>query len=136
MRNHWLELHRRRNTNIWTAEFSKNSLFCLKPRQVGIQKADFNYGLFGYTSGCLGVVFKGALQNTSDNELLNFLSEASQGGMYQMVSRMTKYDNIFQNPVSCYELEGLSYDSIGTGWTSSDLKLTFNYKKVRKLQVK
>lgn len=138
MKNHWLELHRKRQKqNIWTAEFSHNAVFCLQPRQVTVQKADFNYGLFGHSNGRLGIVFNGALQNTSDNELLNFLTQASQGGMTGMVSRMKKYSNVMSgDPVSCYELEDLTYDSLGTGWTTNDLKLTFEYKKVKKLPVK
>jgi len=136
MKNHWLEVRRRKQNKVWTAEFLKHGVFCLQPRQVGIASGTIHSGLLGQNSGNVSIVFAGAISNTSDNELLDFLSESSQGGMTDMVSCLKKYDNIMSaSPTDCYEISRIDYDSIGTGFSSNDLSLSFKFKRIQKLIV-
>lgn len=134
MKNHWLEIHRRKQKQTWTAEFSKHGIFCLKARQIGITTGSIHSGLLGQNTGRVSIVFVGAISNTADNELLDFLSESSQGGMTNMMSRLKKYDNIMsKNASACYELNRLDYESMGT--FSNDISLSFKFRNIQKIQI-
>ena len=129
MKNHWLQIYKRKKNKIWTAEFSKNSLFKLKPR-----KAIVNLTYSSSNSGYAKLLFSDALKNSSDHELFDFISESSQTGMQDMISRFKKYSGISVNKIEVnYELSGLEYDSIGTGSTSNDLQLGFKFKNLIKI---
>jgi len=96
-----------------------------------VQDANYSLGQFSQNNGRIGVVFPGALNNTNDHELLDFLSESSQGGMTDMRTCLRKYNSIMsKTELERFELRDLSYESLGSGYNVDDIKLTFKFKNL------
>src|ERR1017187_10378004 len=113
MKNHWLKQYEKKKKSFWTAEFSKNSVFVLRPRKVGIATANIH-------SGRVEITFK----NESDKEFVNFLME-SRKGMLGWLSRLRFYANIFKE-IEYYELVDLDYVSVGIGNTIENIAFEFD----------
>ena len=117
MKNFWIDRYNKKNSRYWTAEFSRNGSFLLKPRRVRVR-----VGLSYCTLEFIGGMF------TTDNELMDFLTECHQKGMASIYSRLRKYKGI-ENPeeTETYELTDLDYHSLGVGQTIDDVKFVYLY---------
>jgi hypothetical protein len=126
MKNHWLTLHEQKKRRFWTAEFSKNGIFVLKPRRVGMND---RLGFMGSVSGVSSITFKDAMTKTSDQELVDFLTE-SRKTMAGWLARLRLYASLM-NELEYFELSDLTYDNVGIGETVEDLKLSFGYNQLK-----
>jgi hypothetical protein len=131
MKNYWIQVYEKKKKRIWTAEFSRNALFCLKPRVVDV--VDPKYYLVGKL-GQVPIIFKDAMFAHNDKELLNFLSDVHKNDMYSMVCRFRVYQGMTKE-VENYELTGLQYGNLGSGSSVDDIKLTFMFKSLRHFHV-
>ena len=132
MKNHWLQLYEKKKRKIWTAEFSTNGVFVLKPRTVNIIDPKYSLGILGQNHGSVSVIFKDAMLAVGDRELLNFLSEAHRYGLSGYSSCLRMYQGLSE--VENYQLSGLSYSGI-TGIQVDDIKFNFDFKHVRHFHV-
>lgn len=134
MKNHWIQVYEKKNKKIWTAEFSENGIFSLKPRRVQVVDHNESLGILGLNYGVVSIVFKDAMLASNDKELMNFLSDAHRHNMTGYVSRLKMYQGL-SGELEQYELTGLSYNSMGSGDTIDDIKLTFRFKYLRHFHV-
>lgn len=133
MKNHWLKIHEQKKRRFWTAEFSKNGLFVMKPRRVEVIDPKYRLGYMGATSGHVAIVFKGGMTNINDIELVDFLQEARKG-MSGLLARLRQYQGL-SNELEYYELSDLSYRQIGVAIEVEDLKFEVNYSRLRRFHV-
>ncbi len=124
MKNYWINLNEKKRKKIWTIEFSKNSTFSLKARRIEVVDSK-NFS----SKTMVSIIFKDAMFS-SDNELMNFLSNAYHNDLHSHVSRIRVYQGLSYE-IENYELTGLSYDSMGAGASADDIMFTFNFKYVR-----
>jgi hypothetical protein len=129
MKNHWLRIHEQKKRRFWTAEFSRNGLFVLRPRKVEVIDPKHTLGCFGATSGTAEIHFNGAMMNATDNELLDFLSETRKG-MKNWMSRLRLYANL-TSELEYFELTNLNYNNISVGKSIDDISFKFDYKSLR-----
>lgn len=134
MKNHWIQVYEKKKRKIWTAEFSKNGIFSLRPRRVYVVDPKYSLGLFGQNHGVVSIVFKDAMFAVNDKELMDFLSDSHYHNMSGYVSRLRIYQGLSVE-LEYYELTGLSYDSMGSGDSLDDIKLTFSFKHLRHVPV-
>jgi hypothetical protein len=119
MKNHWIEQYRKKRSKFWTAEFSRNGKFLLKPRKVGIS----------VSQKVCKVLFLDSMQSLHDHELMDFITESHQGGMTDMYSRLRLFRGLVDSKeIENYELTGLSYSQIGMGQSPDDIKFEFSFK--------
>lgn len=136
MKNHWLEVYRRKQAVFWTVEFARNSQFLVKPRRVGVENAKHHLGQLGQGGGNVSVIFNNSMTNMNDHELLDFLSEITRQGMANIYSRLRKFQGIMsQSELENFELTGLDYPNIGMGNDPNDIKLTFKFQHIRHFQI-
>lgn len=128
MRNHWLKLREQKN-HIWTAEFSKNGMYILRPRAVDVLDAR---GSLSSISGTARVNFRGGV-TTTEPELVDFMID-SRKGMRYWLSRLRLYSGLM-NELRYYELSGLKFNSIGVGLSFEDMVLSFDFDDVRVVHV-
>lgn len=129
MKNYWIQQYRKKKAQFWTVEFARNGLFLLQPRQAGCVAPTAS-------DKRSSVIFFDSMFNKNDNELLDFLTEIHQKGMKNIYARYRHYRSLtapteFEN----FELTDLSYDSLGTGPSVDDIKLTFSFVHLRRYAV-
>ena len=134
MKNHWIQVYEKKNKKIWTVEFSEKGIFSLKPRRVQVVDHNESLSILGLNYGVVSIVFKDAMLASNDKELMNFLSDAHRHNMVGYVSRLKMYQDL-SGELEQYELTGLSYNSMGSGDTIDDIKLTFRFKYLRHFHV-
>jgi hypothetical protein len=134
MKNHWIQVYEKKKRKIWTAEFSKNGIYSLKPRRVSVVDPKYSLGLMGQNHGMVSIIFKDAMFAINDKELMDFLSDAHYHNMSGYNSRIRMYQGLSVE-LENYELTGLSYDSLGSGDSLDDIKFTFSFKHVRHFHV-
>ncbi len=126
MRNHWLKLHEQKKNRFWTAEFSKNGIYMLKPRRVGVLD---RLGYLGATSGVAAIVFKEAMIKTNDTELVDFLTESRQS-MAAWLGRLRLYASL-TNELEYFEVGDLTYGNIAVADSIEDIKFVFGYNQLK-----
>ena len=131
MRNHWLQVYKKKNKQLWTAEFSKNAIYQLKPRRVEIDSST-KLG-FMSSGGFLSIIFKDARFSTGDPELTAFVSKASYDKLLGYVSRIRMYNGLEEK--ENYELTHLCYTKMTSGQNPDDLVFTFNFNYMRHFYV-
>jgi hypothetical protein len=130
MKNHWLKVHEQKK-NFWTVEFTKNGIFILKPRRVGVINPRLSFGFMGATSGVTILNFKGGMVANNDKELIDFLIE-SRKSMKNWLSRIRQYAGMSKE-IKYYELTGLHFDNIGMGIDIEDIKLSFHFDNLKQV---
>lgn len=126
MKNHWVDLYEKKKKKIWTVEFSKNGLFSLKPRKIGID--DINS--LNYQSGMVSILFYDSMFALNDYELMDFINEAHKSKLSGYVSRIRLYQGLSKE-LEGYELTGLKYDSVSSGDDINDIKFTLEFSHLR-----
>lgn len=134
MKNHWLKRHENKKRKIWTAEFSRNAIYSLRPRRVDVFDAKYSLGYLGQTSGTVAVSFLGAMFATGDMELMTFLSDSHHKGMSGQICTLRQYQGISVE-IENYELSTLDYGAMGMGHAVDDIKFTFGYRQLRHFHV-
>jgi hypothetical protein len=127
--NHWLRQREKKKNHFWTAEFSKNGIFCLKPRRVGVVQPRLSLGYMGATSGRVEIEFKNGMTNASDKELVDFMIE-SRKSMTGWLARLHHYANL-SNELEYFELTDLSFKYVGSGASIEDVAMQFDYKAIK-----
>ena len=129
MKNHWIKVHKKKNSYFWTAEFSSNGSYILNPRKVEVENPRNLLLFMGNVTGRMGLTFKDSVFSTNDQELLDFFTEIRRGmSSWQCCLR---YYQSELNPIEYFELNNLSYISISMGKSIYDLKASFDYKHIR-----
>lgn len=125
MKNYWLKIREKKN-QLWTAEFSRNGIFVLKPRRIELLSTRSAMT----TTGNVTVTFKDAMISSNDQELNNFLSE-SRLSTQGWIARLRLYSN-FINELEQYEMSMIRYVSIDAGKKSlQDICFTFHFLAVK-----
>ena len=126
MKNHWLQLYKKRQNKYWTAEFLSNSTYILSPRRVDLSNKDSkdNFDIF---NGKIGIIFKNAIHMTGDQQLQSFFLNCTKN-IKNWFTRLYKYEQLKQ--IEFYELHDLSFCSLGLNENFDDLILIFEYEKV------
>lgn len=117
-KNHWLQVHEEKTSRFWTAEFLGTTKYFLKPRRVKLQ--DFKKSVQGEAI----IVFEGAMTNSTDFELLDFLNYARQN-MLGWRAHFRAYLKLLE--LEHFEIQKMSYRSIGIGPKIDDVKLELDY---------
>jgi hypothetical protein len=71
--------------------------------------------------------FRGAMTNTSDKELIDFLIECRKTNMSGWLSRLCHYANL-STELEFFELTSLSFKYIGSGGSIENIALQFHYQ--------
>lgn len=130
MKNHWLKVHEQKK-RFWTAEFTKNGTYVLRPRRVDVINAKYTLGFMGVTTGIATLNFKGGMIANNDKELVDFMID-SRKSMKGWLSRLRQYAGI-SNEVKYYELTDLRFDNIGVGIDIEDIQLSFHYDHLKQV---
>jgi len=129
MKNHWLQVYKRKNKGFWTAEFLENGSFILNPRRVDLLNARSSFASIGLGIGRVGVIFKNSALGNSDLELFNFLGTAKHR-MHRWDANIRHYEG-FAKEQEFFELKYLVFDSISMGINVDDIKVLFEYRFIR-----
>ena len=125
MKNYWLKLRENKN-QLWTAEFSKNGTFILKPRRVELSSTRASLS----TTGNAVITFKDAMISYVDHELNNFFSE-SRSSTQGWHAKLKLYSGHI-NELERYEISLIRYVSIDSGRKSmQDICFTFNFSAIK-----
>lgn len=127
MKNHWLKLFERKKRRFWTAEFSRNGLFVLRPRRVII--TDNLSGLRPIHT--VEMTFRGAMV-ANDPELGDFISESCKS-MAGWLGRLRHYNDMLDE-LEYFEATDLSYGNIGVADDVKDIKFIFAYNIMRHIR--
>lgn len=128
MKNHWLEVHRRKQGTYWTVEFAHKGVFKLQPRQVKVENPQYTLGYLGQNSGNVTLIFANGMLNTGDHELLDFLSDVTANGFGGAYSRLRKYQGLMsRNELENFELTRLTGPDFGIAVNPNDLKFKFDF---------
>lgn len=129
MKNHWIHLYEKKKKRIWTVEFTKNSLFVLRPRRVEVDRNQL-----ASSSGILDIIFKDAMFAINDQELMNFLSDTHHNGLKGQTARLRVYQGLSKE-LENFELSSLNYSHFTTGSIIDDIKFVFGFNVIRHFQV-
>lgn len=126
MKNHWLQIYKKRNSSYWTTEFFCNDGSCynLNPRRVDL--LDFKENQL--PQGSLILIFKNAVSGKVDQFWSNFFSNC-QNHIDNWFNRISKYKNL--KKIESYEFYDLSYASLSLGSNFEDLILKFHYEDAK-----
>jgi hypothetical protein len=124
--NYWLKL-RSQKQGFWTVEFSKHSIYLLKPRRLEVLNSK---EAFYPTSSQnqIKISFSGGSSNSNDKELLDLLMNARKG-MGGWLARLRRFSYSFVEK-GYHECFDLSFGSIITGSNLEDVELWFDYGRI------
>jgi len=124
LKNHWLESYRKKINVFWTAEFTEAGSFVLRPRRIELGNITTDHGT---SQGRVSIIF----QSNTDIELTNFLN-FSPTKMSGWRARLRKYINNFNaDELEVFHFDGLNFHSIVTYFSSTDIRVNFDYSYVK-----
>jgi hypothetical protein len=127
-RNHWLKLHEQKRY-IWTAEFSHNAIYVLKPRKLDVLDAKNS---LNSSIGTVKLNFRGGMTTTTDKELVDFLVE-SRKGMKNWLGRLRLFSGFEE--LRYYELSDLTFRNVAVGLSLDDIKVSFDYGNLKVVHI-